>query len=108
MSGDKLVGIVSRANLLRALAAQQSAPSTIADDRNIKTSVEKAISEAGVRGTFLNIVVSRGVVNIWGTVETPEEKKAVRVAAETALGVKEVRENIGVIPQSARAVLWAE
>lgn len=108
MSGDKLVGIVSRANLLRALAAQQPTPSAIADDRNIKTSVEKTISEAGVRGTFLNIVVSGGVVHLWGMVETPEEKNAVRVATETVLGVKEVRENIGVLPSSARAVMWAE
>lgn len=108
MSGDKLVGIVSRANLLRALAAQQPTPSAIADDRNIKTSVEKTISEAGVRGTFLNVVVSGGVVHLWGMVETPEEKNAVRVATETVLGVKEVRENIGVLPSSARAVMWAE
>ena len=108
MSGDKLVGIVSRANLLRALAAQQPTPTVMLDDRKIKTSVEKAISEAGVRGTFLNIVVSNGVVNLWGMVETDEEKGAVRVAAEAALGVTEVRENIGVMPSSARAVMWAE
>lgn len=108
MSGDKLVGIVSRANLLRALAAQQPAPTAIADDRKIKTSVEKAISEAGVRGAFLNIVVSGGVVNLWGMVETPDEKNAARVAAETAPGVKEVHDNIDVMPSSVRAVIWAE
>ena len=108
MSCEKLVGIVSRANLLRALAAQQPTPTATVDDRKIKTSVEKTISEAGVRGTFLNIVVSSGVVNLWGMVETPEEKNAVRVAAETAPGVKEVREYIGVIPPSARALMWAE
>ena len=108
MSGDKLVGIVSRANLLRALAAQQPAPTAITDDRKIKTSVEKAISEAGVRGAFLNIVVSGGVVNLWGMVETPDEKNAARVAAETAPGVKEVHDNIDVMPSSVRAVIWAE
>lgn len=108
MSGDKLVGIVSRANLLRALAAQRPTPIASVDDRKVKTSVENAISEAGVRGAFLNVVVSSGVVNLWGMVETPEEKNAVRLAAETTPGFKEVRENIGVIPASVRAVIWAE
>lgn len=108
MRGDQIVGIVSRANLLRGLAAQQAPPTFVADDRKIKASVEKAMSDAGVRTTFLNVIVSNGVVTLWGAVESPEEREAVRIAAETATGVKEVRQNIGVIPPSARAVMWAE
>jgi len=108
MRGAKLVGIVSRANLLHALAAQQPAPTAIADDRNIRTSVQKAISEAGVRSTYLNIVVSAGVATLWGMVETPEEKNAVRVAAETAPGVKEVHDNIGIMPSSVRTGMGAD
>jgi CBS domain-containing protein len=108
MSGNKLVGIISRANLLRGLAAQQIAPTSLADDRKIKAMVEKSLSEAGVRSTFLNVVVSGGVVNLWGMVETAEEKNAARVAAEATPGVKEVRENAGVIPPSVRAVMWSD
>jgi CBS domain-containing protein len=108
MSGQKLVGIISRANLLRGLAARQIAPTSLADDRQIKAAVEESLSEAGVRSIFLNVVVSGGVVNLWGMVETAEEKNATRVAAEAVPGVKEVRENIGVIPPSVRAVMWAD
>lgn len=108
MSGDKLIGIVSRANLLRGLAAQRKAPTSLTDDRKIKASVEKSLSEAGVRSLFLTIVVSGGVVNLWGMAESVEEKNAARVAAETAPGVKEVHENISVIPPSVRTAMWAE
>ena len=36
MSGDKLLGIISRANVIRGLAAQQTPTESIADDRTIK------------------------------------------------------------------------
>jgi CBS domain-containing protein len=108
MSGERLVGIISRANLLHGLAAERTAAASITDDRKIKAAVEKALSQAGVRGSFLNVVVSGGVVNLWGLVETPEEKDAARVAAETAPGAKEVRGNISVMSSSTRAVMWAE
>jgi osmotically-inducible protein OsmY len=53
-------------------------------------------------------VVSGGVVRIWGVVETPEELAAVRVAAETAPGVKSVECNVDALPKSARAVMWPD
>ena len=73
-SGDKLLGIISRANVIRGLAAQQTPTESIADDRTIKASVEKALSEAGVRRAFLDVIVSGGVVTLWEMVETLEEK----------------------------------
>lgn len=108
MKSGKIVGIVSRANLLRALANQQAVATKITDDRDIKEAVEKSLNGAGIRTSFVNIIVSGGVVNLWGSVETPEEKTAVRIAAETATGVKEVHDNIGVLPSIARAVMWGE
>jgi osmotically-inducible protein OsmY len=103
MSGDKLVGIISRANLLLGLIAQRTATTSVADDREIKASLEKAMSAAGVSRTFLNIVVSGGVIYLGGMADTTEEKDAARVVAETAPGVKGVRENISVLPPSARS-----
>lgn len=101
----KIVGIVSRANLLRALATQRPV-AVPTDDRIAKEAIERAISEAGVRSTFIHVIVSDGVAHLWGIAETPEEKAAAHVAAETAPGVKEVRDNIGFLPATARAVLW--
>lgn len=106
--GDKVVGIVSRANLLRGLAAQPTVKAPTADDQTIKAAVEKAMSEAGVNHQYLNVVVMDGVVRLWGAVESNAQKDAARVAAETAPGVKEVQANMGVIPASVRAVMGAE
>ena len=108
MNGDKLVGIVSRANLLRGLAAQRTVTTSITDERKIKVSVEKALSEAGVRRAFFDVTVSGGVVTLWGMVETPEEKQAARVAAETAPGATRVLDNLSVMPSIVRPYMWAE
>ena len=108
MGGDKLVGIISRANLIRGLAAQPTATDSITDDRTIKASIEKALSEAGVRRAFLDVIVSRGVVTLWGMVETLEEKQAVHVAAENAAGTARVIDNLNIMPPSVRPIMWAE
>jgi CBS domain-containing protein len=94
----KLVGIVSRADLLHGLIARQTGVSPSIDDRKIKATIEKNLSDAGVRIQLLNVVVSDGVARIWGVVITPEEQAAVRVAAEGAPGVKEICPNIHVLP----------
>jgi CBS domain-containing protein len=104
----KVVGIVSRADLLHGLIASRSAPSPSGDDRTIKTVILDNLREAGISRRLLNIVVSGGDVHIWGVVETQEELDAIRVAAEEAPGVKSVTCNIDVLPATARAVLWPD
>lgn len=104
----KLVGIVSRADLLHGLVARQAAPQSTADDQAIKENVTAAVSEAGVNPAFLSIVASGGVVHLWGAVESDAEKKAARIAAESVAGIESVRDEIGVLPPSVRAVMWAE
>ncbi len=68
--GDKLVGIVNRANLLHGLIARQTGTVASVDDRAIRATVEKTLSNIGVDRQSLNIVVSGGVVHMWGTVVT--------------------------------------
>lgn len=104
----RLVGIVSRADLLHGLVARQGTAVPSADDRTIRASVETAFQKAGVRPRFLNVVVSGGIVHLWGVVETDAEKQAARVAAESVPGVKGVRDELGVLPPSMHSVMWAE
>jgi CBS domain-containing protein len=104
----KLVGIVSRADLLRGLVARQSGPTVSIDDDTIKSAVVGALSESGVRSDLLSLVVSGGVVNIWGAVNSIEEMRAAKVAAESVPGVKEVRDRLSVLPPIVRATMWAE
>ena len=49
VQGDKLVRIVSRANLLHGLIAHQTGVDPSIDDRKIKTTVVRNLSDAGVR-----------------------------------------------------------
>jgi osmotically-inducible protein OsmY len=64
--------------------------------------------DAAVRREFVSVVVSGGIVHLWGAVESDAEKKAAGVAAEGVPGVKSVHDQIGVLPASVRSVIWAE
>jgi CBS domain-containing protein len=103
----KLVGIASRADLLHGLIARQTGVSPSIDDRKIKATIQKNLSDAGVRIQLLNVVVSDGVARIWGVVTTREEQAAVQVAAEGAPGVKEICANIHVLPSYMRPFIRA-
>ena len=107
MRGGRLVGIVSRANLLHGLVAARTGGGPSADDRKLKAAVEKRLSDAGVRTQLLNVVVSGGVVHVWRVVATPEEKAAVRAAAESTPGLKEIRANVDALPTYMRPFIRA-
>lgn len=104
----RLVGIVSRADLIRGLASWRAAPGGTADDHALKAAVEAALREAEVGTEFVSAVVSDGVVTLWGAVGSDEEKRAVGVAAENVAGVKEVHNQVSRLPDNVRAVFWAE
>jgi osmotically-inducible protein OsmY len=78
------------------------------DDRTIKQALAAALDQARIDRRLLKVVVAGGTVRIWGVVDTPEQKDAVRVAAETAPGVKAVHLNVDAVPASARAVMWPD
>ncbi|WP_431857956.1 CBS domain-containing protein [Azospirillum sp.] len=94
-----LVGIISRANLLRALAsvAPEAAPAS-ADDRALRDRVAASVKDlAWDPRAHDAIVVRNGVVHLWGFVSTESQRDAVRVAAEGIPGVKGVENNIQVV-----------
>lgn len=100
----RLVGIVSRANLLHGLASQRSDPEKVvaSDDATIRRKLLDAISEElGLNTGLINVVVNDGVVQLWGVVSSEAERKAAQVAAENVRGVKAVENNLGHVP------LWA-
>jgi hypothetical protein len=97
--GTKLVGIVSRANLLRALAsiAAEISPSPQSDEvirEGVLTELDR--QSWGPRH-MIDAVVRNGVVELWGTVFEPDQRDAARVAAETVPGVKAVKSHIAWI-----------
>ena len=98
----KLVGIISRANLVRALATTTSAPAIVADadDRTIR---EKLLHELqGQRWANIwaaDIQVRDKVVHVWMADDQPiAERDALRVAAENIPGVRRVEEHVVPAP----------
>lgn len=97
----RVVGIISRADLLRGLASWTpvEAPAS-ADDRALRERVLKSLRSAGLAAPALvNAVVTEGVVHLWGAVESEEERRACRVAAESVPGVRAVENHVGVTPR---------
>lgn len=96
-----VVGIVSRANLLRGLiAAEPPAAQASTDDRALREAIEKAIANADISasGAYLNIVVHDGVALIFGSVNSDQEERAILVAAESVTGVVAVENKLGRVP----------
>ena len=104
VTDGKVVGIVSRANLLQALASRGApvAPVAAVDDARIRESVLHQLdAEPWARPAMINVIVPDGTVELWGIVDSASEKKAVRVAAEVTPGVRAVNDNLVVRPAEA-------
>jgi CBS-domain-containing membrane protein len=89
----KLVGIVSRANLLQALASirKKLSIATAPADSAIRDNVLARLrNEPWVKLWSVNVIVHEGVVELWGIVDTAAEKAAIRVLVEATPGVREV------------------
>jgi CBS-domain-containing membrane protein len=100
VEGGKLVGIVSRANILQALAsATRKLPSLMtADDSELRKKVVSQMASEPWRPTMLTVTVQDRTVDLWGLVHSVEQKKAAQLAAETTPGVRAVVNNIFVQP----------
>ena len=94
--GDELVGIVSRANLLRALAgvAGEIAPGPKTDETIRNRVLAELEAQRWTPRDMIDVIVRNGVVELWGTVLDARLRDAARVAAETAPGVKAVKSHI--------------
>lgn len=107
--GAKLVGIVSRANLLHGLVAQKKASRfPQRSDQQIRTAIFDAIEKAGVSTDFVNVVVAKGVAQIWGAVASNQELKAMEIAAVSTPGVRKLENHAGVMSPMVRTAMWAE
>jgi len=105
--GDKVVGIVSRANLLHALAIVGSEIKPVsADDKMIRERILAEFNkEKWAPTALLNVVVRNGVVDIWGTITDERERQALIVAAENVPGVKRVNDHVAWIEPMSGMVL---
>ena len=91
----KMVGIVSRANLLQALASSRIPQDVDVGDSAIRESLVARLQAASwVNAALINVIVQDGTADLWGIVDTEAEKKAVRVAAEITPGVRGINDHL--------------
>ena len=96
VEGNKLVGIVTRANILQALASatKKLPPLMTVDDSELRKKVVSRLAAEPWRPMMLTVTVQDGTVDLWGLVRSDEQKKAARLAAELTPGVRAVVDNI--------------
>jgi CBS-domain-containing membrane protein len=104
----RLVGIVSRADVLRGLAslhfARAQRPS--ADDRQIRDQILELLKKRSDASTrFVSVIVVGGTVYLWGIAESEQDRTATRIAAENVAGVKAVHDFLGCRPEAFKG-LW--
>jgi CBS domain-containing protein len=96
MRGDKMIGIVTRANLMRALASLALAEQPVAaGDSAIR---ERLLAELKKQPWapigLIDVVVKDGVVKLSGALTDERERQAIRIAAENIAGVKKVEDHL--------------
>ncbi len=86
-----LVGIVSRADLLKALVtAKRTGVDVAAGDEALGRSIAARLADTGIEGLDVKITVIDGIVHLWGDIQNEESRRAACVVAENIRGVKGV------------------
>ena len=99
VSNGKIVGIVSRANLIQALVSLGHAKTSDAsfDDLTLHSNIlEQLRSKSWTDPSTISVVVNNGTVELWGIVDSETEKNAIRVAVEVTPGVRQVSNKLVV------------
>jgi CBS domain-containing protein len=94
----RMVGVVARSDLLRALLTREreNKPTQAhEDDRTIRSNILAGLEAASWAPlTTLNVTVVNGVVDVWGTITNPDERRAICVIAENVPGAKTVHDHL--------------
>lgn len=100
VENERVVGIVSRANLLQVLARVNDTD-WVESDRVLHQRFVDSIKDQPWAGRPFNIIVNDRCADLWGFVYSADEKTAVRVAAEATPGIESVADHLGIAPQAS-------
>lgn len=99
LENGQLVGIVSRANLIQAVATAHKLLDIPLSDTTVRENVLSHLKrQPWAHTALLNVTVNGGVVDLWGVAESAAQRKAIKVAAESTLGVSAVNDNLVIRP----------
>jgi CBS domain-containing protein len=97
MKDGKPVGVVSRANLLQALASAKPAFEGAAkvSDNALRDGIMKRLwDQPWAHPGMINVIVTGGVVDLWGTVSSETERKALNILVSETPGVTGVNDHL--------------
>ena len=98
LEDGKLRGIVTRSNLLRGFLAGRAAAETSQSDWAVRKKImEELRDQAWTTVASNNVMVTKGVVSLWGSVSSVEQRNALRAAVEAIPGVKRVEDHTALI-----------
>jgi len=94
-----LIGIVSRADLVKALVRQEIPSDARQDDKSIRNSLfQRLKTQTWAPTSGFSFTVSDGIIELHGLIDSHDQKQAIRVMAEAIPGVKGVRDNLYIRP----------
>jgi CBS domain-containing protein len=105
---QQVVGIVSRANLMHALAgvSREIRPTSASDQAIRDRILVELASQTWAPVALVDVIVRDGIVELWGTITDERERKAIVVAAENAPGVKAVNDHLAWVDAMSGTILY--
>ena len=98
VQNGKLIGIVSRANLIQALASATErtlSAAAASSDQAIRLQIlDRLVKQSWTGFGERNVIVADGVVHLWGLIDSPEERKALFALVESVPGVRRVADEL--------------
>jgi CBS domain-containing protein len=92
----KLAGLVTRADLLRAMLAHQDVALAASSDQALRARIDRMLrDEDWANSAYVHVQVEKGVAHLWGTVESAAQREALIVAVRQVPGVRDVAPHLG-------------
>ncbi len=105
VASGRLVGMVSRADMVRALAEVSiTAPAARPEGGALQKAIWDQIkAQPWLKTSYVNLAVKDGVVDLWGAVDSEDQRRALRVLVEGVPGVTKVEDNVSLMPKVVAA-----
>jgi CBS-domain-containing membrane protein len=102
VDAGQLVGMISRADLVRKLAEVEiAAPAARPDNGALQKAIwDRVKAEDWLKSSYVSLTARDGVVELWGAVDSNAQRSALRVLVEGVPGVRNVEDRLSLMPRS--------
>jgi CBS-domain-containing membrane protein len=108
LQGKTVIGIVSRSDLVRALARSLKNLVPAVDDSTVRLRLQAELDRQNwAPASLINIVVLNGVVQLWGVITDEAQRHTIRATAERTPGAKVVEDHLMLVQPTAFAALMS-